>query len=91
MDGDEARLIKEVRREGDAIVVVVEGEVTLDASPKFHKELDDLCTSEPARLIINLAGVNHIDSAGVGTLVAIYRRLRQYRLLPWFYTVAGRP
>ena len=77
MDGDMGGLIKEVKESGTALVVVVAGEVTLDATPIFHKSLLDAWARGPAHLIIEMSEVTHIDSAGVGTLVEVCRRVRK--------------
>jgi len=56
--------------------VEVAGEVTLDASPRFHSRLIAVLEGSPERLVIDLTAVTHIDSAGVGTLVEVYRRVK---------------
>ena len=73
-------VIKEVREFDAAVVVVVgAGEITLDASPAFHKSLLEIWAGHPQHLIIEMSEVTHIDSAGVGTLVEIYRRATKAR------------
>ncbi len=69
-------LVKEVRDSGDAVVVVAMGEVTLDRSPALHKALLEVCARKPEHLVVEMSEVSHIDSAGVGTLVEIFRRVR---------------
>lgn len=69
-------LIKEIRDVEGATVVVLTGEVTLDKTPRLHERLKGLCRQGTHHLIIDLTDVAHIDSAGVGTLVDIYRRVR---------------
>lgn len=71
-----AELVKEVRNSGNAVVVVAAGDVTLDGSPALHKALVEVCARNPEHLIFEMSEVPHIDSAGVGTLVEIYRRVR---------------
>jgi len=71
--------IKEVRKEGAAIVVTLVGEVDLHCTPEVHKALVAACRSKPARLVINLAEVSYMDSSGVGTLVAVFRRVNAYQ------------
>ena len=72
MDG----VIKEIRDDESATVVVLNGEVTLDKAPSLHERLKGLCRQGTHNLIIELTEVAHIDSAGVGTLVDIFRRVR---------------
>lgn len=69
-------VVKEIRRSGEAVIVLASGEVTLDKSPALHKRLLELCSEKPKHLVFDMSRVSHIDSAGVGTLVDIFRRLR---------------
>jgi anti-sigma B factor antagonist len=72
MDGQ----VKDVRVLAEGVVVEVVGEVTLNDSPKFHTRLLQVLETNPQRLVIDMSGVTHIDSAGVGTLVEIFRRIK---------------
>ncbi|HRX87282.1 MAG TPA: STAS domain-containing protein [Phycisphaerae bacterium] len=68
--------VKDVRAVDGGVIVEVTGEVTLNDSPKFHGRLLQVLETSPERLIIDLSAVTHIDSAGVGTLVEIFRRIK---------------
>ena len=68
--------VKDVRIVQGGVVVEVTGEVTLNDSPKFHARLLQVLEGTPERLVIDLSAVSHIDSAGVGTLVEIFRRMK---------------
>ena len=70
--------IREVRRQGNAVIVDAQGEIDLRHSPEFHRELVELCGERPATLIIHLGEVAYMDSSGVGTLVELYRRTKAY-------------
>ncbi|MCB9849548.1 MAG: STAS domain-containing protein [Phycisphaerales bacterium] len=72
MDG----LVKNIKSQNGGTVVEVAGEVTLDESPKFHSSLLEIIKDSPERLVIELSEVTHIDSAGVGTLVEVFRRMK---------------
>ncbi|MFH0980938.1 MAG: STAS domain-containing protein [Planctomycetota bacterium] len=71
-------VVKEVRREGGTTVVAAQGEIDLRHSPDFHKTLMKLCEERPQILVIHLGEVTYMDSSGVGTLVAIFRRTKEY-------------
>lgn len=73
-----SKIVREVRREGDAAVVVLAGEVDLHHTPEVHKALITACQQEPKRLVINLESVSYLDSSGIGTLVEIFRRVNGY-------------
>lgn len=56
------------------VIVNLAGEIDLRSSPNLRTELLQLSERKPARVIINLEGVNYVDSSGVGTLVEFKRR-----------------
>lgn len=71
-------VVKEVRREGRAAIVAAQGEIDLRRSPDFHKALVELCAERPKLLVIHLGEVTYMDSSGVGTMVEIFRRTKEY-------------
>jgi len=76
---DSQDCVKEVREQGDAIVVALGGEIDLHRTPAVHKALVAACDRKPARLVINLDAVAYMDSSGIGTLVEVFRRVNAYR------------
>ena len=56
-------------------VVRVAGEVDLRTSPRLRTLLLQVIDTRPKRLIVDLAGVEYMDSSGVGTMVEIKRML----------------
>lgn len=59
----------DIRREGNAAVVSVEGEVTAFTSPALRKALRQAAEDKPDPLAIDLSGTPYVDSSGVATLV----------------------
>jgi anti-sigma B factor antagonist len=58
------------RQSGTAIIVDINGDVTLYNSPEIRKVvMDALNKKGQHRVIMNMSGVNYIDSAGVASLV----------------------
>jgi anti-sigma B factor antagonist len=72
-------LVKEVRKTGEATVVVLEGDVDLHQSPDLHARLVEIATERPRRLLLDLSAVPYMDSSGVGTLVEVFRRVSGYK------------
>lgn len=58
----------EIRDEGDAIVVALEGDVDLQSSPDARKVLLD-CVGKKRPVLVDLSAVGYIDSSGVASLV----------------------
>ena len=58
------------RQSGQATIVDINGDVTLYNSPEIRKVLMDALNKKGEhRVIVNMSGVNYIDSAGVASLV----------------------
>jgi anti-sigma B factor antagonist len=58
------------RQSGHATIVDINGDVTLYNSPEIRKVLmDGLNKKGTERVVVNMSGVNYIDSAGVASLV----------------------
>jgi len=58
------------RQSGNATILDINGDVTLYNSPEIRKVLmDSLNKKGTQRVIVNMSGVNYIDSAGVASLV----------------------
>ncbi len=70
-------LLRTVRREGDAVIAEVVGEVDLRGAPAFQQAVLALAAEKPKRLIIDLSGVPFMDSSGVASLVKLLARTRK--------------
>lgn len=65
-------------RDVDGVTILaISGRITLgDASHQVRTKLRDLLAEGKTRLVLDLADVGYIDSAGLGTLVAGYTSAR---------------
>ncbi|MFQ5693690.1 MAG: STAS domain-containing protein [Nitrospinota bacterium] len=54
---------------GNSALVRVSGEVDMSNSPKMRDSLMDLTKKGISTIVIDLAGVNYMDSSGIATLV----------------------
>ena len=79
MTGSPDNSLKEVRRLGEATVVVLQGDVDLHHSPDLHARLVEIAAQRPRRLLLDLTEVPYMDSSGVGTLVEVFRRVTAYK------------
>jgi len=61
-----------------AVVVAVEGEVDLYASPKLRHEIVHWAQKKTLSLVIDLGGVTYMDSSGIATLVEGLQLTRRY-------------
>ena len=75
--GDSALQIVE-RHAGDVVVLTLSGEITLDDGDlAFGRWIDGLQARGSSKIIVDLAGVTYIDSAGVGMMAATLKAVRR--------------
>ena len=73
-----SRLVPAARKDGDAVVVAVRGEVDLNNSPELRTELFVILQKHaPKRVILNLAEVPYMDSSAVAVLVETLQKVRK--------------
>ena len=75
---DHDNCVREVRHEGNAIIVTLAGEIDLHKAPEVHRALVGACEAKPQHLVVNLEQVAYMDSSGIGTLVEVFRRVNAY-------------
>lgn len=61
----------------DVVVVRPEGRLNMVAAPRLREQLRDLVDSGSARLVVDLAATEFIDSSGLGALVSGLKAARQ--------------
>jgi anti-sigma B factor antagonist len=66
------------RQEGDHTVVVVGGEIDVYTAPKLREQLIDLVSAGAYHLIVDMEGVEFLDSTGLGVLVGGLKRVRAH-------------
>jgi len=65
------------RNVGGVDVVDIEGRIVLgEESNAFREKVKSLLAAGKKKIVLNLAQVSYIDSAGLGTLVATYHSAR---------------
>ena len=58
-------------------VVKVSGDVDLRTSPRLRAVLMEMAHKTPGTLLIDLSGVDYMDSSGVGTMVYVKREVER--------------
>ena len=66
------------RTEGDRTVVVVGGEIDVYTAPKLREQLIDLVSSGQYHLVVDMEGVEFLDSTGLGVLVGGLKKVRAH-------------
>ena len=70
-------IIKEVKREGKAIVLVLAGEIDMKCSANLRSKFMELISDKPPLLVVNMEQVGFMDSSGLGTLVELLKWTRR--------------
>ena len=71
-------LLPSARKEGDAVIVAVRGEIDLQNSPELRTELLDIMAKHtPQRVVINLDQVPYMDSSAIAVLVELLQKVRK--------------
>ena len=68
------QLIIDSRCEGDSIVLSLRGELDLTSAPVFDRELERLSLGDARRLVIDLSGLDFMDSTGLRALLQVRER-----------------
>jgi len=66
------------RQVGDVTVLTLVGEILLDDGDlAFRQQIHDLLARECRKFVVDLGGVTHVDSSGVGMLVGKLKTVRE--------------
>ena len=66
------------RKNGDIIIIDVEGKIFLgEGDVEIKKAVDDLLKKGTKNILLNLAKVPYIDSAGLGEIIRCFTALRR--------------
>jgi anti-sigma B factor antagonist len=66
------------RRRGDVVVVDLTGKITIgEGDVVLRERVGELLEGGERRILLNLERVKYMDSAGIGELVACYKRARE--------------
>ena len=67
-----------VRSEGDVSVVDLSGKITIGEGDVVLREtIETLLKEGRNKIVLNLSRISYMDSAGIGELVACYKRSRE--------------
>jgi anti-sigma B factor antagonist len=64
----------ESRRDGDAVLIVLQGELDLASAPDLERELKAAEGTNPSRVTIDLSGLGFMDSTGLQALLRARER-----------------
>ena len=62
--------------QGDTTTVRIEGSLDAISTPELRVEIEGLVNEKPKTVIVDLSGLDLIDSSGVAALVKLYKGVR---------------
>ena len=66
----------DVTRENGVVVIAVEGEIDVETSPQLRECFDRLLAEGEHSYVIDMAGVDFVDSSGLAAFVTLFKRVR---------------
>jgi anti-sigma B factor antagonist len=66
------------RQEGERTVISVSGEIDVYTAPTLRERLNELVASGHYDLVVDMEGVEFLDSTGLGVLVGGLKRVRSH-------------
>jgi|SRR5262245_44377978 len=66
----------EVKNMDDETTLVVSGSLDINSAPALSEEIDKIVATRPAKVVVDLATLDLIDSSGVAALVKLYKGVR---------------
>ena len=71
-------LVQDARKDADAVLASLRGEIDLHNSPEVRTALLELLAKhQPKKLILNLSGVPYMDSSAIAVLVESLQKIRK--------------
>ena len=68
----------ELSEQGGWSVLLVGGEVDVATAPRLREQLIKLVNDQRFRIVVDLGGVDFIDSTGLGVLIGALKRVRSH-------------
>ena len=66
----------EVQKTTAETKLIIRGSLDINTAPALAEEIDKIVAARPAKVFVDLAGVDLIDSSGVAALVKLYKGVR---------------
>ena len=68
-----------VTNQGDIQFLELSGELDYHSSPELREKLNELATKQASKIIVNLSGVDYMDSSGIATFVEAFQKTKRYQ------------
>ncbi len=65
------------RQNGDVTIVTIKGAIMYAEAAALHEMFTDLISKGRKKFLLNLGGVTHLDSSGIGSLARAFTTVRK--------------
>lgn len=66
----------DIQRTSHETKLSIRGSLDINSAPQLGEEIDRLLASKPSHVVVDLSGLDLIDSSGVAALVKLYKGVR---------------
>jgi anti-sigma B factor antagonist len=66
----------DVQRSNNATTLAIRGSLDINTAPQLGDEVDRIISEKPNAVVVDLSGLDLIDSSGVAALVKLYKGVR---------------
>jgi anti-sigma B factor antagonist len=66
----------DVQRSNNATTLAIRGSLDINTAPQLGDEVDRIIAEKPNAVVVDLSGLDLIDSSGVAALVKLYKGVR---------------
>ena len=66
----------DVQRTNSETILTLKGSLDINTAPHLSEEIDKIIGQKPAKVIVDMSGLDLIDSSGVAALVKLYKGVR---------------
>ena len=69
----------QLTNQGDIQVLGLSGELDYHSSPELREKLTELTAKQTSKILVDLSGVDYMDSSGIATFVEAFQKAKRYQ------------
>ncbi len=67
------------KNQGDIQMLELSGELDYHSSPELREKLSELTGKQTSKILVDLSGVDYMDSSGIATFVEAFQKTKRYQ------------
>ena len=69
----------QTKNQGDIQIIELAGELDYHSSPELREKLGELTGKQSPKILVDLSGVEYMDSSGIATFVEAFQKTKRYQ------------